>query len=45
ISMMTLNLDQAMKQSVHGKNEKIDIESLRLKSDFLIKLARKYLGG
>ncbi|MBI2979709.1 MAG: M20/M25/M40 family metallo-hydrolase, partial [Chloroflexi bacterium] len=45
ISMMTLNLDQAMKQSVHGKNEKIDIESLRLKSDFLIKLARKYLGS
>ncbi|MDP3879528.1 MAG: M20/M25/M40 family metallo-hydrolase [Dehalococcoidales bacterium] len=44
ISMMTLDLDQAMKQSVHGKNEKVDIASLRLKTDFLTRLAQKYLG-
>ena len=44
IGMITLNLDSAMRQSVHGKNEKIDIESLRLKSDFLVRLARRYLG-
>jgi len=44
IGMITLNLDPAMRQSVHGRDEKIDIESLRLKSDFLVKLARRYLG-
>ncbi len=44
IGMMALNLDDNMKQSVHGKDEKIDIDSLRLKSDFLIRLARRYLG-
>ncbi len=44
ISMTTLNLDDKMKQSVHGRDEKIDIDSLRLKSDFLTSLARRYLG-
>jgi len=44
IGMITLNLDPAMRQSVHGRDEKIDIESLRLKSDFLATLARRYLG-
>ena len=45
IQMMTINLDRAMSKSVHGRDEKIDIESLRLKSDFLIELARRYLGN
>jgi len=44
IGMITLNLDPTMRQSVHGKDEKIDIESLKLKSDFLVRLARRYLG-
>ncbi|RLC61906.1 MAG: hypothetical protein DRI01_07745, partial [Chloroflexi bacterium] len=44
IGMITLNLDPTMRQSMHGKDEKIDIESLRLKSDFLVRLARSYLG-
>jgi len=44
IGMMARNLDDKMRQSIHGKDEKIDIESLRLKSDFLISLARRYLG-
>ena len=44
IGMMALNLDENMKQSIHGKDEKIDIDSLKLKSDFLVRLARKYLG-
>ena len=44
IGMMTLNLDNSMRQSVHGRDERIDIDSLRLKSDFLVKLARRYLG-
>ncbi|MCX6003107.1 MAG: M20/M25/M40 family metallo-hydrolase [Chloroflexi bacterium] len=45
IGVMTLNMDPAMSGSVHGKNEKIDIASLRLKTDFLASLAKKYLGN
>jgi acetylornithine deacetylase/succinyl-diaminopimelate desuccinylase-like protein len=44
IGMMTYKADAAMKASVHGKNEKLDIKSLQLKSDFLVRLAQKYLG-
>ena len=44
IGVMTLNLDNKMRQSVHGRDEKIDIDSLRLKADFLVRLARRYLG-
>ncbi len=44
IGMMTYKIDPAMKASVHGKDEKLDIESLRVKSDFLVRLAKKYLG-
>ena len=45
IGMMARNLDPLMKASVHGKDEKIDIESLRLRTDFLVSLARNYLGA
>ncbi len=45
IGMMALNLDDKMRQSIHGKDEKIDIDSLRLKSEFLMQLARRYLGA
>ena len=44
IGVLTLNMDKALSDSVHGKNEKIDIVSLHVKTDFLIKLAKKYLG-
>lgn len=44
INMMTLNLDPAMGHSVHGRNEKIDIASLKLKTEFLTALAERYLG-
>jgi acetylornithine deacetylase/succinyl-diaminopimelate desuccinylase-like protein len=44
IEVLTLNMDKALTDSVHGKNEKIDIGSLRLKTQFLIKLAKNYLG-
>jgi acetylornithine deacetylase/succinyl-diaminopimelate desuccinylase-like protein len=44
IGVLTLNMDKALSDSVHGKNEKIDVASLRLKTDLLIKLAKKYLG-
>jgi len=39
-----LTLDPTMRQSIHGRDERIDIASLRLKSDFLVRLARMYLG-
>ena len=44
IGMMALHLDDKMRQSIHGKDERIDIDSLKLKSDFLVRLAEKYLG-
>jgi acetylornithine deacetylase/succinyl-diaminopimelate desuccinylase-like protein len=44
IAITTLYTDEKIQQSVHGKDEKIDINSLRLKSDFLARLARRYLG-
>jgi len=44
IGMMTYRIDTAMKASVHGKDEKLDVQSLRLKSDMLVALAKKYLG-
>ena len=43
ISMLTLDLDTALRRSVHGKDERIDIASLRLKTQFLENLARRYL--
>lgn len=45
IGVMALNLDDKMRQSIHGKDEKIDIDSLRLTSEFLMQLARRYLGA
>ncbi|MFH1486740.1 MAG: M20/M25/M40 family metallo-hydrolase [Chloroflexota bacterium] len=45
ISVLTQKADPAMRRAVHGKDEKIDIESLRLKSDFLVRLAKRYLGN
>lgn len=44
IGMMTYKMDAAMKASVHGNDEKLDVESLRAKTDFLLQLAKKYLG-
>jgi acetylornithine deacetylase/succinyl-diaminopimelate desuccinylase-like protein len=43
VGVMTFKSDQTMRQAVHGKDEKLDVESLRLKSDFLKKLAENYL--
>jgi di/tripeptidase len=45
IGVLTLNMDKALGDSVHGKNEKVDVASLHVKTDFLIKLAKRYLGG
>lgn len=43
INMLTLNLDPALRRSVHGVDEKIDIDSLKVKTDFLTALAKRYL--
>jgi acetylornithine deacetylase/succinyl-diaminopimelate desuccinylase-like protein len=43
LGVLTLNMNKALSDSVHGKNEKIDIASLHLKTDFLTALAKKYL--
>jgi acetylornithine deacetylase/succinyl-diaminopimelate desuccinylase-like protein len=45
VGVLTLNMTPALSDSVHGKNEKIDVASLHVKTDFLIKLAKRYLGG
>ena len=45
ISMLMNNLSSELKESVHGKNEKIDIESLQIKTIFLIRLAESYLNS
>jgi acetylornithine deacetylase/succinyl-diaminopimelate desuccinylase-like protein len=43
INMLTLDTDPALRRSVHGIDEKIDIASLKVKTDFLTALARRYL--
>lgn len=43
VGVMTFKSDRSMRQAVHGKDEKLDIKSLSLKSDFLKKLAENYL--
>jgi acetylornithine deacetylase/succinyl-diaminopimelate desuccinylase-like protein len=43
IGTLVHNLDPVLKTSVHGRNEKMDIESLTMRADFLFRLAQKYL--
>ena len=43
IGHMASGYDQSVKETVHGRNERIDIPSLNLRTDFLIALAREYL--
>jgi acetylornithine deacetylase/succinyl-diaminopimelate desuccinylase-like protein len=42
--MLALDLDPRMTQSMHGRDEKIDIDSLKLNAEILVKLAKRYLG-
>ncbi len=42
--MLTFDLNPELANSVHGRNEKVDIASLKFKSEYLEKLAVKYLG-
>ncbi|MBC7104976.1 MAG: hypothetical protein H5T97_03475, partial [Firmicutes bacterium] len=44
LSLMAPGFDPRLRTTVHGRNERIDIASLRLKTEFFVRLARKYLG-
>jgi len=43
IGLMAKEFDPQGRTTVHGRNENIDVASLRLKADFLVTLARNYL--
>ena len=43
IGHMVPDFDQQIRETIHGKNERIDIKSLHLRTDFLVKLAKNYL--
>jgi acetylornithine deacetylase/succinyl-diaminopimelate desuccinylase-like protein len=44
IGHMASEFEQEIRTTIHGRNEKIDLDSLRLKTDFLKELALRYLG-
>lgn len=44
IGHMDAEYDPAISLTMHGRNERTDVKSLRLKTDFLTELARRYLG-
>lgn len=43
IGLMAAGFDQEARSTIHGRNERTDVASLRLKTDFLKELARRYL--
>ncbi len=43
IGLMADGFDQEARSTIHGRNERTDVASLRLKTDFLKELARRYL--
>ena len=43
IGHMDAEYDQNISLTMHGRNERTDVKSLRLKTDFLTELARRYL--
>jgi acetylornithine deacetylase/succinyl-diaminopimelate desuccinylase-like protein len=45
LSLMAKDFDPSLTGTMHGKNERIDIESLKVNSKFLIELAKSYLGS
>lgn len=45
IGHMARGFDPAARTTVHGRNERIDVASLHLKTRFLYEIARRYLGG
>lgn len=45
ISVMAPGFDQGLRETVHGRNERIDIASLHLEAEFLVRLASRYLSS
>lgn len=43
IGHMDAGYDPDLSTTMHGRNERIDLKSLRLKTNFLVELARRYL--
>ncbi len=43
IEVMASDFDEELRKLPHAKNERIDVASLRLKAQFLVRLAQKYL--
>lgn len=44
IGHMARGFDPAARTTIHGRNERIDIASLQLKTKFMVELAKRYLG-
>jgi acetylornithine deacetylase/succinyl-diaminopimelate desuccinylase-like protein len=44
ISVMAPDHDPRLRETVHGRNERMDVRSLRLEAQFLLRLAQAYLG-
>ncbi|MBI4333415.1 MAG: M20/M25/M40 family metallo-hydrolase [Chloroflexi bacterium] len=43
VELMAPGFDEELRRLPHARNERIDVASLRLKADFLVRLAEKYL--
>lgn len=43
VSLMAPDFDPELRQTIHGRNERIDLKSVELLTRFLIQLARNYL--
>lgn len=44
IAPMASGFDPSARSTIHGRNERIDLPSLHLKTEFLYELAKRYLG-
>lgn len=44
IAPMAPGFDPELRSTIHGRNERIDLASLRLKTRFLVEVAQRYLG-
>lgn len=44
LAIMAPDFEKGIVATMHGRNERLDIKSLRAKTDFLLRLAQNYLG-
>jgi acetylornithine deacetylase/succinyl-diaminopimelate desuccinylase-like protein len=45
VSVFAPGFDQSLRETMHGRNERIDIASLHLEAEFLVRLASRYLSS